>query len=105
MRAREAVGALVTRAVRDGATLRLATARPTATGAAEVDGAVLGADHTVWACGPWLGRLFPEHARVGRRDRISSTGASRPPGGRIAPRRGSTSRPAATASGTSTAPG
>ena len=64
VRARDAVATLVARAVRDGATLWPATARPTATGAAEVDGAVLGADHTVWACGPWLGRLFPGHARV-----------------------------------------
>ncbi|MGC7102811.1 FAD-dependent oxidoreductase [Amycolatopsis lurida] len=59
LRARPAVLALVRRALRKGARLRIATARPDESGRAVADGGPLPADRTVWACGPWLGRWFP----------------------------------------------
>jgi sarcosine oxidase len=59
VRAREAVRALVAQAVRHGAVLRDGTqARPDGDAVA-VGADVLHADRVVWACGPWLPRLFP----------------------------------------------
>ena len=56
--ARKAVRALVRRAQRRGATLTLAPARP------DGDAVIIGeqrrsADVVIWACGPWLPKLFP----------------------------------------------
>jgi glycine/D-amino acid oxidase-like deaminating enzyme len=59
LRARDAVRALVEQAVRHGAVLRDGTqARPDGDAVA-VGAEVLHADRVVWACGPWLPRLFP----------------------------------------------
>lgn len=57
--ARRAVRALVHRAQRRGATLTLAPARP------DGDAVMIGderrsADVVIWACGPWLPKLFPD---------------------------------------------
>ena len=60
--AREA-GARLTRAIAipDGPRIRLERAAPDA--ACEL-GPVLEADHVVWACGPWLAKLFPELVQI-----------------------------------------
>jgi sarcosine oxidase len=58
VRARPAVLTLMRRALRRGAQLRIAVAEPDDDGRAIVDGKILAADRTVWACGPWLGRWF-----------------------------------------------
>ena len=68
LRARRAVETLVALAIENGARLVRAAAVPHGD-AALVDGREMRADHIVWACGPWLGRLFPEHARL-RVDRV-----------------------------------
>jgi len=63
LRAAPAVRALARSAVRGGAELRLGRATPVG---AEVafDGERLGADVVVWAAGPWLSQLFPEHIQL-----------------------------------------
>ncbi len=59
--ARRAVQELVRGFVRAGGDYRLAHARPSATdNAVLVDGVETRADAIVFACGPWLGKLFPE---------------------------------------------
>ena len=63
LRAADGVRALVARAEEAGARVVRGEARP-AGPAAEVDGRVLEADAVVWACGAWLGRLFPELVRL-----------------------------------------
>lgn len=71
LRARVACQALADALVREGGEFILAEARP---GAVEgprlaavtlADGRRLDADHFVFACGPWLGALFPEVVGVG----------------------------------------
>ena len=58
LRAERAVGRLAGQAVEAGA--RIVKARAGVDrGRPVVDGTVLEADHVVWACGPWMGRLFP----------------------------------------------
>ena len=65
IRATTAVEALVARARRHGATLRLERAAPAGPGRVELGGGEkLEADGVVWACGPWLGALFPGEAPV-----------------------------------------
>jgi sarcosine oxidase len=58
LRAAEGVRALVRRAREAGARLVIGDARP-AGGAVELVEGTLEADAVVWACGAWLGRLFP----------------------------------------------
>lgn len=67
LRARRGVEALVGLALEHGARLVRGEARPVG-GSVEVEGRVLEADVVVWACGPWLARLFPGivHLRVDR---------------------------------------
>ncbi|HEY6397603.1 MAG TPA: FAD-dependent oxidoreductase [Solirubrobacteraceae bacterium] len=65
IRATAAVEALIARAVRGGARLMLERAEPAAqSGSVRVGDRVLGADRIVWACGSWLGRLFPGEAPI-----------------------------------------
>jgi glycine/D-amino acid oxidase-like deaminating enzyme len=64
LRAQRAVRALARRAVAHGAELVRAAARPEGAAARLDDGRVLEADVVVWACGPWLGRLFREHVEI-----------------------------------------
>ena len=64
LRARESVKALVGLAVARGATLEIAEARPDGRAVVLDDGRRLEADAVVWACGPWMGRLFPGVADV-----------------------------------------
>jgi glycine/D-amino acid oxidase-like deaminating enzyme len=64
LRAREAVRALVALATSRGAVLEIADARPAGAAVALADGRRLEADVVVWACGPWMGRLFPGVADV-----------------------------------------
>ncbi|MBA2338115.1 MAG: FAD-dependent oxidoreductase, partial [Acidimicrobiia bacterium] len=59
LRAAQAVEVLARRAQRRGARLTTAVAAPDGASVI-VDGAHRGADVVVWACGPWLPRLFPE---------------------------------------------
>jgi sarcosine oxidase len=58
LRAREATRALVELALGRGARLELGEAEPAA-GGVQLNGRLLEADSVVWACGAWLGRLFP----------------------------------------------
>jgi glycine/D-amino acid oxidase-like deaminating enzyme len=65
IRAGAAVEALVARTLRAGARLELARAEPVPeAGAVRADGRLLRADRVIWACGSWLGRLFPTEAPV-----------------------------------------
>lgn len=64
LKARAAVRALVGRACARGARLVVARAIPRSGRAVLDDGTALAADRTIWACGPWLGGLFPEAAPV-----------------------------------------
>jgi sarcosine oxidase len=59
LRSADGVRALVRRAREAGARLVLGEARPSGSEAL-VAGRALEADAVVWACGAWLGRLFPE---------------------------------------------
>ena len=68
LRAQTAVNALVGLARQHGATLLEGDAQP-AGAAVAVDGKVLEADRVVWACGPWLPGLFPDHVEL-RCDRV-----------------------------------
>jgi len=63
LRARDATRALVQRARERGARLELGEAKPDGS-AVSVNGRRLEADRVVWACGAWLGRLFPELVRL-----------------------------------------
>jgi len=67
--ARRGVGTLVELAVARGARLLRGFARP-AGNAVDVDGTRLSADRVIWACGPWLDRVFPAlvELRVTRRE-------------------------------------
>jgi sarcosine oxidase len=56
--------ALLARAQRHGARLVRGTARRDGPGRVVVDGEALAADAVVWACGAWLGALFPDDAPV-----------------------------------------
>jgi sarcosine oxidase len=60
LRAQRAVRALARRAAAHGAVLVRGRAAPRGAGVALGDGRVLEGDAVVWACGPWLGRLFGE---------------------------------------------
>jgi sarcosine oxidase len=64
LRAQRAVRALARRAVAHGALLLRARAEPQGAAARLQDGRVLEADAVVWACGTWLGRLFPDHVAI-----------------------------------------
>ena len=64
LRAIPAVRALLERARRNGARLRIGEARPTGPGEVAVEGEESAADAVVWACGAWLGGLFPREAPV-----------------------------------------
>jgi sarcosine oxidase len=59
LRAADGVRALVRRAREAGAQLVIGEAKPSGP-AVTVDGRTLEADSVVWACGAWLGRMFPE---------------------------------------------
>jgi len=59
--ARRAVQELVRRFVARGGAYRLAHAEPRGDGhEVSLDGAAHRADKVIWACGPWLGKAFPE---------------------------------------------
>jgi sarcosine oxidase len=58
LRAADGVRALVRRAREAGARLLVGEAEP-ALPQVKVDGTTLEADFVIWACGAWLGRLFP----------------------------------------------
>ena len=60
LRAQRAVRALARQAAAHGATVVRAQAAPEADRVRLDDGRRLEADAVVWACGPWLGRLFPD---------------------------------------------
>ena len=65
IRAQQAVLALLGRATSFGARLLPGQARPSGPGAVTLtDGSRHGADRVVWACGAWLGQLFPRDAPV-----------------------------------------
>ena len=70
LRAERAVRALARAAAEHGARVERAVARPDGDAVALDDGRVLEADRVVWACGPWLTRLFGEHVdlRVTRQE-------------------------------------
>jgi glycine/D-amino acid oxidase-like deaminating enzyme len=59
LRAHEAVGVLAAQAKEAGARVVRARAEPDG-GRVRAGDAVLEADNVVWACGPWLGKLFPD---------------------------------------------
>jgi sarcosine oxidase len=59
LRAADGVRALVRRAREAGARLLVGEAEP-ALPQVKVDGTTLEADFVIWACGAWLGRLFPQ---------------------------------------------
>jgi sarcosine oxidase len=63
LRAAEAVRVLAQRAMRQGARLIRGTAVP-AGDSVRVNGRTLSADRIVWACGAWLGTLFPTEAPI-----------------------------------------
>jgi len=64
LRAQRATRALVRRARERGAQLELREARPDGASVKLDNGRRLEADRVVWACGAWLGRLFPEHVQL-----------------------------------------
>jgi sarcosine oxidase len=72
LRARDATRATVALAERKGVRFVGGEARPAPGGSVEVEGERLAGDVVVWACGPWLAGLFPEHAglRVTRQEVI-----------------------------------
>ena len=59
LRAGDGVRALVARARERGLQVVRALAAPAGVTASLPDGRRLEADHVIWACGAWLGRLFP----------------------------------------------
>ena len=64
LRAERAVRRLADQAVEAGARPLKGEAAVGEHGLPQVDGAPLEADAVVWACGPWLGELFPELVRL-----------------------------------------
>jgi glycine/D-amino acid oxidase-like deaminating enzyme len=60
LRAQRAVRALAAQAVRHGARIVRGRARPDASAVLLEDSTQLKGDVVVWACGPWLARLFPD---------------------------------------------
>jgi glycine/D-amino acid oxidase-like deaminating enzyme len=64
LRAQRATQALARQAAAHGATVLRGRAVPDGARARLDDGRVLEADTVVWACGAWLGRLFPEHLAI-----------------------------------------
>jgi sarcosine oxidase len=64
LRAQKAVRALARRAAAHGAAVVRSRARPEGAAVRLGDGRTLEADAVVWACGAWLGRLFPELAPI-----------------------------------------
>lgn len=76
LRARDATRALVRRARERGARLEAGDARPDGA-AVTVNGQRLEADRVVWACGAWLGALFPElvELRITQQDLFFFEGA------------------------------
>ena len=64
VRAQRAVQTLARQAAAHGATVLRGRATPDGAGARLEDGRVLAGDVVVWACGPWLPKLFPEHVPV-----------------------------------------
>jgi sarcosine oxidase len=70
LRAGDGVRALVARAREGGLRVERGLATPAGESASLPDGRRLEADHVIWACGAWLGRLFPELAplRITRQD-------------------------------------
>ena len=63
LRASQCVHVLVERARRRGALMVFGSAKPHRDGVL-LDHEVLSGDRVIWACGAWLGRLFPEWAPV-----------------------------------------
>jgi sarcosine oxidase len=70
LRAGDGVRALVARAKAGGLDVVQGAMAPAGAAASLTDGRRLEADHVIWACGAWLGRLFPElvELRVTRQD-------------------------------------
>ena len=70
LRAGDGVRALVARAREGGLEVVRGAAAPAGAAASLPDGHRLEADHVIWACGAWLGRLFPGvvDLRVTRQD-------------------------------------
>jgi sarcosine oxidase len=64
LRARDATRAVFALARRKGVRFVGGLARPGTGGDVEVGGERFDADVVVWACGPWLASLFPEHVRL-----------------------------------------
>jgi glycine/D-amino acid oxidase-like deaminating enzyme len=64
LRAQRAVQALARRAAAHGATIERARATPDGARVRLADGRTLEADVVVWACGPWLGALFPHALEI-----------------------------------------
>jgi glycine/D-amino acid oxidase-like deaminating enzyme len=64
LRARDATQAIVSLARSKGVRFVGGEARPAAGAAVDVDGETLEGDVCVWACGAWLGGIFPEQARL-----------------------------------------
>ncbi len=64
LRAQRSVQALAAQAAAHGARLVRSHAEPDGGAVALEDGTRLEGDAVVWACGPWLGRLFPEHVSL-----------------------------------------
>jgi glycine/D-amino acid oxidase-like deaminating enzyme len=60
LRAQRAVRALAAQAALNGAQIVRGRARPEGAAAIREDSTRLEGDVVVWACGPWLGRLFPD---------------------------------------------
>ena len=60
LRAECAVRTLTTQAAHHGARVVRSRARPRGATVVLVDGQVLEGDAVVWACGPWLAKLFPD---------------------------------------------
>lgn len=58
LRATTCVRTLISRAVRQGAEVRTARARPSGAGVQLDNGEQLLADRVIWACGPWLPSIF-----------------------------------------------
>jgi sarcosine oxidase len=64
LRAQRAVRALAAQAARHGARILRGRARPDADAAVLEDSTALKGDVVVWACGPWLARLFPHQVSL-----------------------------------------
>jgi glycine/D-amino acid oxidase-like deaminating enzyme len=64
LRAQRSVQTLAAQAAEHGARVVRSRARPESGAAVLEDGTRLEGDAVVWSCGPWLGRLFPEHVSL-----------------------------------------